>query len=427
VPNSVKVAAGKTTASFSVTTTTAGVKATATITGKLGSTSKTATLTINPLTVVSVHMTSSSLTSGGSTNGLVTLNASAPTGGIVVTLASNETAANVPSQVTVAAGASTGSFTIKAGTVTEEVQAKITATLDKTSASSTVTVLPKETLALTLSPASLTGGQTSTATLTLGTKAPAGGLVFQATSSSTAATVGATVTVPAGKTSATFSIQSWAVSATTPASITVTLGQQSEPATLTVNQAVLATVSLNPSSILGGNSTTGTVTLSGPAPAEGSVVKLSSTQAVATVPVSVTVLSGQTQAIFPVETTAVTANTTAMIGATFSGVARTTPLVINAPATVSLLSFGVYPTSIFGGNPVTGTVTLTGAAPSGGLVVKLASNSTNASLPATVTVPAGQTYVTFTVTTKVVPADTSAQLTATLGSVSKTITLGITW
>jgi thermitase len=84
------------------------------------------------------------------------------------------------------------------------------------------------------------------------------------------------------------------------------------------------------------------------------------------------------------------------------------------------------PTSVTGGTSVQGTVTLNGAAPSGGLVVTLTSSSASATVPASVTVPANTTSATFTVTTSAVSAQTSATVTATSNSVSMTATLTLT-
>ena len=59
----------------------------------------------------------------------------------------------------------------------------------------------------------------------------------------------------------------------------------------------MSSVSLNPTSVTGGASSTGTVTLSSAAPAGGAVVTLgSSNTAAATVPGSVTVAAGATSA-----------------------------------------------------------------------------------------------------------------------------------
>jgi len=76
--------------------------------------------------------------------------------------------------------------------------------------------------------------------------------------------------------------------------------------------------------------------------------------------------------------------------------------------------------------PVTGgqsdivSVTLDAAAPSGGLVVSLASDNPVVTVPATVTVPAGATSKSFTVTTSKVTSVTDADIYATT-------TVGGTW
>ena len=69
-----------------------------------------------------------------------------------------------------------------------------------------------------------------------------------------------------------------------------------------------------------------------------------------------------------------------------------------APSAPSLSSVAVNPTSVVGGTGATGTVTLTTAAGSGGLVVNLSSsNAAVASVPASVTVAAGATTAQFPV------------------------------
>src|SRR5207302_4356270 len=73
--------------------------------------------------------------------------------------------------------------------------------------------------------------------------------------------------------------------------------------------ATLSTLSLNPTSVNGGSSSTGTVTLSGAAPSGGAVVNLSSSAPAATVPSSVTLIAGYTSETFTVNTTTVTAST----------------------------------------------------------------------------------------------------------------------
>jgi F5/8 type C domain-containing protein len=84
--------------------------------------------------------------------------------------------------------------------------------------------------------------------------------------------------------------------------------------------AALASVSLNPTTVVGGGSSTGTVTLSAPAPAGGAVVSLSSgNTAVATVPASVTVPASAISATFTVNTSAVSSATQVNISGSYNG------------------------------------------------------------------------------------------------------------
>ncbi len=98
-----------------------------------------------------------------------------------------------------------------------------------------------------------------------------------------------------------------------------------------------------------------------------------------------------------------------------------------AAAGVALSSLTLSPTSVKSGVSSTGTVTLSGAAPTGGAVVTLSSsNTTVATVPASVTVKAGATTATFTVSTKRVRNNTSLTISATYQGVTKTATLTVT-
>lgn len=87
---------------------------------------------------------------------------------------------------------------------------------------------------LALSPATVTGGTPSTATVTLSAAAPAGAVVTLTSSNPTVAAVPVSVPVTAGQTSATFQVTTTAVTASTPVTITATYGGASSMATLTV-------------------------------------------------------------------------------------------------------------------------------------------------------------------------------------------------
>jgi hypothetical protein len=85
-------------------------------------------------------------------------------------------------------------------------------------------------------------------------------------------------------------------------------------------------------------------------------------------------------------------------------------------SSASLSSLTVSPTDLVGPGSATGTVTLSSAAPSGGFTVDLTSDNTAAAtVPPSVTVPAGSTSTTFTVSTKEVTNAQSAVIIGTVG------------
>ncbi len=97
----------------------------------------------------------------------------------------------------------------------------------------------------------------------------------------------------------------------------------------------------------------------------------------------------------------------------------------NTPAGVALASLTVSPGAVRGGRSATGPLTLTGAAPGGGLAVALASSHAAACVPGSVTVPAGKTTATFPVSTARVRRNTRVTLTAIHGGEKKTATLTV--
>ena len=286
---------------------------------------------------------------------------------------------------------------------------------------------------VSLNPASVVGGsQSSTGTVTLSTAAPTGGAQITLSSSNpTVASAPASVTIAAGATTASFTVTTSAVAASTVVTISATYGGTTKSASLTVTPApppspTLSSFTLNPTSVVGGvQSSTGTVTLTGPAPAGGAQVALSSSNAaVAQVPSSVTVAAGASSASFTVSTSVVTASTTVNISATYNGVSRSASLTVTPPLP-TVLSVSLNPSSVIGGlQSSTGTVKLSGPAPSGGAVVAL-SSSGPASVPPHLTVPARSTTVSFTVNTSIVLASTSSTISASYNSTSRSATLNV--
>jgi hypothetical protein len=439
VPASVAVPAGATSTSFPVTTSAVTGETAVTISGTLGTT-QTAALTLTPgvaPTLSSVSVNTSPVVGGGTATGTVFLNAAAPAGGAVVTLASDSPAVTVPASVTVPADAVAVTFPVTTSSVTAPTAASITGSYGGTQQFARLSVTPPQAgpvlAAVTVNPTSVTGLGSATGTVTLSAPAPAGGAEVFVTHASLALAdglLGTVVTVPAGATSATFAVDTYKVSVPMVASIRATYGGLTRTALLTVNPSAaptLTALSISPASLVGGNSATGTVTLSDPAPAGGLVVTLSDNSTAVTVPASVTVPAGATDATFTITTATVAAATSATVTATAGGVTRTATLAVNPAAAVTVAGVSLNPATVTGGNTSQGTVTLSGPAPSGGMVVTLASgNTAAATVTASVTVPAGATSATFTVTTKSVTASTSVLVSATGGGVTRSATLTVT-
>ena len=285
---------------------------------------------------------------------------------------------------------------------------------------------------LSLNPTSVVGGNSSTGTVTLSGPAPSGGFVVSLSSSNTnVATVPSTVTVPAGATSANFTVSTQAVSSATSVTITASAGGVSRSATLTVNPpssgVTLQSLTISPTSVVGGSRVVGTVTLTAPAPEDGYLVQLGSnaTARLTLMPSHVIVPAGQRTASFEIITRRVNQSTTLTVRASAEGVSRQATLTILPEQAVELQSLTISPTSVLGGSSATGTITLSAPAPAGGIVVQLRSNSNRAQVPSTVTIPAGATSANFTIRTTAGGLVTTATITATYNGVSRSAQLTI--
>jgi hypothetical protein len=207
---------------------------------------------------------------------------------------------------------------------------------------------------LTLNPTSVNGGNPSTGKVTLNGPAPSGGTVVALSSSNTsAATVPPSVTVAAGATSAAFQVTTMTSANPTPVTISASSGSLTQTASLTVTPQpspgpTLTSLSFNPTNVVGGSPSSGTVTLSAPAPSGGALVSLSSSNTgVVTVPPNVTIPAGATSAIFTASTSSVTASTPVTVSGSFAGVTQTASLTVT-PALPPGTPAGTYTVTITG-------------------------------------------------------------------------------
>jgi hypothetical protein len=166
----------------------------------------------------------------------VTLTSNAPSGGALVTLASANAAASVSANVTVPSGMNTATFPISTTPVAVSTNAfNISATYNGVTKSDTLTVKAPAVLSLVLNPTTVTGGNSSLATVTLNGRAPIGGTVVTLKSANTTvAAVPATVTVTANNTTANFNVSTNAVAKSTNVNISAAAGGATKTTTLAV-------------------------------------------------------------------------------------------------------------------------------------------------------------------------------------------------
>jgi len=347
--------------------------------------------------------------------GSVRLAGPAPAGGVIVTLGlSVPTTATIPGSVVVPAGATSVRFDItNAQPVNQPVTVVVTATGLGTTRHTTFTSMPAAPksllLAATSSEASrgvgplfvasdtLNGGQRQQARVIVNDVAGPGGLqVSLSSSNSSVLTVPSSVRIAANDSVGLFEFQSVSTAETSVITLTAAVGSISKTATITISGTKVTVVSV-PSPTPGGMAVQGEVSINSPAPAGGTVVRLTSSSLNAVVPATVTVAAGNRSAAFPITTKNVDANTSATITATMGSSALTASMVIAAEG---ISDFTVSSTTLPGGTAMTGRL----HAPTGhnGFMVTLASPSADLIVPATITFAPNDISRTFAITSRAV-------------------------
>jgi hypothetical protein len=236
-------------------------------------------------------------------------------------------------------------------------------------------------------------GSTLSGTFTLGTAAPAGGVVVHLTSSVPAnVTISpATVSVPQGLTTGSFTYTGVAAGSS---SLTASATGYSTGSTSVTATSSLISFGAIPTVALGGTQSL-PLSLGTAAPAGGLTVTLtSSNPAIATVTPTVFIAAGSTVPAANPQITGVSIGT-AKITATGPAFAPASgPVTVSTTATISPSPF-----STFKSLTTNAILTISGAAPAGGLTFTLSTDNTAyATVPATVTIPAGNTSAPIPVT-----------------------------
>ncbi len=420
VPASVSVPAGQLSAPVAVAANTAGQ---ADITASLNGSSATSHITVTPAlpTVVAVQPAMSQVVLGASSTLTVTISSAQVSSTIVTLTASPSGILTLPTTVLVPANQTQATFSVTGlalGT------AMVTASLNSSSATAAVDVIPPALQLTALQPPtqSIIVGATGSLTVSINALQTTPTDIALTVDNPALLTIPPTVTVQPNALTATFTVIG---KATGLATITTTLGTITKTATVTVTPQPPQVTALVPSTLDVIQGATGSLTLSiNAAQVSDTTVPLTTSSAtILDVPASVIVPSGLTSVTIPVAGLTLG---TATVTATLNGTVTSTVTVVQPPALVTAL--GPVP-------PVTAPLTLAkgrvgilqvtiSRVPTAPTVVNLTNAHTNlVTIPATVTVQAGQLTAEFPVTTQ---NEGTASITASLNGSSQSAQVVVT-
>ncbi len=403
VPASVTVPANQTSATFVVTVVPVVSSASATITATRGAITNTQNLTVQPPSVTSFTFNPASLAgqsnNSGTSAGSFALDGPVPSAGLTLTSSSNSPIVTVTNpSLFLPAGVTTGIVNVRASPVDVTTPVTVTATLASSNRAGTVTVVPPTPVSVSLTSSTVVGGGSVSATVTLNGNAPANGLTLPVASNSPVAFPCAngpitSISFTPNFTSRNFSVCTQAVASATSATITVGSGATAVSAPLQIVSSAVAasSVVLSTPEVVGGTGLNGTVTLTGPAPGNGSTVTITSntsgvnfrlsTSAPLSSSLQVPIAAGQSSAGFQIRTSIVPTDVVVTVTANPGAASQT--FTVRAPVLTALT---LTPASVQGGTSVSGSVGISGSAPTGGMPVQLASSNASVGLPSVVTI-----------------------------------------
>lgn len=352
---------------------------------------------------------------GGTATGTVTRNTDTSTE-LIVSLNSNDTSeADVPTTVTIPAGQASATFPIVAvddaivdGTQTVTILATATGFVD---ANDSIDVTDDDIpgFTVTIAPTTISeNGGSATGTVTRNTDTTAALVVSLTSNDTTEATVPATVTIPAGQASVSFTIDAAddaIVDGTQTATITAGaagFGDGAATVDVTDDDVASLTVVIDLDSINeNGGQATGTVTRNADLANVVVVTLLNDDATEASVPATVTIPAGQLSVDFTIDAVddaSVDGTQTVTITAQATGFADSSDTIDVTDDDVATLVLAINPDVISeNGGLATATISRNTNTTSELVVTLSNSDTTEASVPATVTIPAGATSTTFLV------------------------------
>ena len=322
-------------------------------------------------------------------------------------------------------------------TVAGAAQGAVTLTSNATPSSASISlsgtgVGPAALSGVSCSAGTETGAASDACAVTLSAAAPTGGFTVNLSSNNSSVTVPASVTVAAGATSAAFTATVSAVTTAQTATLTAAASGVTKTFALQLSASVpgltLSSSSLSFGQVNVNTPTTQSVTLT----SSGTAALTISAAAATGTGFSVSGLSLPVT-LNPGQTATLTVQFDPTAAGAMTGAVTLTDNTSAGTAAISLSGTGLAPGALSAVSCSAGTetgaasdactVTLSAAAPTGGLAVNLSSSSSSVTVPASATVAAGATTAAFTATVSAVTTTQTATLTATASGVTKTFAL----
>ncbi len=415
LPPQVAIPAGSNSGNFSFGVDDRGINSSSvTVTHLDGSV--TGPLNIQPYTFT-LTSTPMRLFAGQSATVSVDLDEVAPAGGLKVYFLSDSASFPVPTSVTVPAGQQHAQFKTTAQVVNQTTPVVLRALRLGTAKALTLTVV-KLLKSVTYTSPTVPGGFPITGQITLSQTAPSGGVSIALSSDNPLVTVPTSVFVPQGAVYAKFSTGILSTASPSVANITATFDGGTAQSTLNVIP-IMNSLQFPYPHVIGGKTISGLLTLSVPAP-QNVTFSVQSSSPLVNLASSSTIATGGTSRQLVFTTKSVSSPLDVNITVSFGKEKRVATITVIQYAISSLV---FSPSTVTGGSTTTATVTLNGTAPSGGLVVKLASGSKYGPTPASVLVPQGASSASFQIATTAPLSPTQDKITATLGTSTVVATL----
>jgi hypothetical protein len=243
---------------------------------RTGFTTRTATITVRRLTLT-LTLTPQYVKGGATSVGRVSVNRPVAPEGLRVDLAYADRTAfsSSPSYVVIPGGQTSKTFNLVTRRVPAERRINVTASLGGiVNTMRTLVIQPAFITRVEFAPSTIGAGEYTRGTVYFDSPVAAGMEVELVNSHPNALLCPAVLTVTAGRTDMSFSCYGRNPSSTTEVRVTARNGSSSKVGVVVVSTVALQSISFNPPRVRGGNTTTGTVTISAPAPPGGTVVNL---------------------------------------------------------------------------------------------------------------------------------------------------------